>query len=90
MREEANLHLEFTNLMECGHPGNVLLMCQGVFWRWSTVRRNSTQCSLFFGLGFDPSAMKDADHDAVSMLSSLEAQHVLRMRDMGSFLLRCC
>ena len=25
------------------------------------------------GLGFDPSAMKDADHDAVWMLSSLEA-----------------
>ena len=26
-----------------------------------------------FAWGFDPSAMKDADHDAVSMLSSLEA-----------------
>ena len=25
-----------------------------------------------FGLGFDPTAMKDADHDAVWMLSSLE------------------
>ena len=30
------------------------------------VRRN-------VGLGYDPSAMKDADHDAVWKLSSLEA-----------------
>ena len=29
------------------------------------------------GLGFDPFAMKDADHDAVSMLSSLEAYSTL-------------
>ena len=30
------------------------------------------------GLGFDPSAVKDADHDAVWMLSSLEAHSTFK------------
>ena len=57
--------------MECGHPVDVpksfLEVVNGAQKLEDTVQP-------VLGLGFDPPAMKDADHDAVSMLPSLEAR----------------
>ena len=74
VREELNLQPELylrnvTNGMR-SHQ-NVPTMCQRVFWRWLKWCRNPrTQCSLFLGLVFDPSAMKNVDLKAGLMPSS--------------------
>ena len=51
--------------MECGHPGNVLLMCQKCYLDVvSGAQKLEDTVPPVIGLGFDPSAIKDADHDA--------------------------
>ena len=54
------------------------------------LRRNPrTQCSVFFGLVSDPSVVKNADHDALSLLSSVEAHSTFLDEMIGSCLSRC-
>ena len=74
VREEPNSHLEFTNLLSLSPWGRpVLVVSQSFQDLIKVAQKLESAVQPVIGLAFDPSAMRDADHDAVSMLSSLEA-----------------
>ena len=55
------------------HPGSVLLRYLRVLEAVKVAQKHEDTVQPVLGLIFDPSAMKNVDHDAVSMLSSFEA-----------------